>query len=67
MITANPFKAGIPPGSMGQAVDAESRIRLVREFSIEQCNLALRVPGVQRTVALACYRRIRAIKRAVAK
>lgn len=50
-----------------QAVDAESRIRIVRDFSIEQCNQALHVAGLQKTVALAIVRRVRKIKAGGAK
>ncbi len=57
----NPFSTGIP-GCSTQYVDADSRIRAVQNFSIEQCNQALHLPGLQKTVALAILRRFRKIK-----
>jgi hypothetical protein len=34
---------------------------MVQSFSIEQCNHALHIPGLQKTVALAIVRRARKI------
>ena len=61
MTKRSPFATGIP-GSNMQYVDADSRIRAVQHFSIEECNEALHVRGLQKTVALAILRRVRKIK-----
>ena len=63
-IHANPFKAGIPGHPQAQTIDAESRVRLVRDFSLDQCNLALLIPGLQKTVLAAVQRRVRQLKKA---
>lgn len=59
----HPFSAGIP-GANTQYVDAESRIRAVQNFSLEQCDQAIRLPGLQKTVAQAIHRRIRKLRSA---
>lgn len=56
------FAGSIPGRPNVGAVDAESRIRMVQTFSIEQCNQALHIPGIQKSVALAIVRRVRKIK-----
>lgn len=58
----NPFLGAIPGRPHVGAVDAESRIHMVKSFSIEQCNRALHVKGIQKTVAVAIVRRVRQIK-----
>lgn len=58
----NPFLGADPGRPDAGAIDADSRIRMVQAFSIEQCNQALHVSGLQPTVALALVRRVRKIK-----
>lgn len=62
MKTSNPFCGTIPGRPDVGAIDADSRIRMVQGFQVEQCNQALHVPGLQKTVALAIVRRVRKIK-----
>lgn len=62
MSRENPFTGMIPGRPDVGYVDAESRIRMVQSFSIDQCNQALHVKGLQKTVALAILRRVRKIK-----
>jgi hypothetical protein len=57
----NPFAGKIPGRPEVQSVDAESRLRMVREFTLLECNQALHLPGLQKTVALALVRRVRAL------
>ena len=59
---ANPFLGTVPGRPDVGATDAESRIRMVASFTVEQCNRALHVPHLQKTVALAILRRVRKIK-----
>jgi hypothetical protein len=51
----DPFKSGF-----GVIIDADNRIRKVREFSLEQCEAALLQPRTyQRTVLAAILQRVR--------
>lgn len=46
------------------AVDADSRLRMVRDFTADQCQAALRLrPVVQKTVESAIHRRLRRLRR----
>ncbi len=56
MSRSNPFRTH---GQSGEAVDAVSRIDMVRSFNPFKCNAALRVPGLQATVRQAIQRRLR--------
>lgn len=65
----NPFVTGFNPltgEATVQAVDAESRLHMVKSFELWQCHAALKVPGLQLTVQNAIERRIRQIKRQAA-
>ncbi|MCC7484578.1 MAG: hypothetical protein IT529_06270 [Burkholderiales bacterium] len=44
------------------AVDAASRIERVRSFTRAQCQAALTVPGLQKTVCAAIERRLRELR-----
>jgi hypothetical protein len=59
----NPFAGSVPGHPELQAVDTESRIRMVQNFTIDQCNQALHLPRLQKTVATAILRRVRALKK----
>ena len=62
MSSSNPFSSKIPGHPEIQAVDAASRIRMVDRFTIKQCNAALQIRGLQKTVVLALFRRVRKVK-----
>ncbi len=65
MSKRNPFRKrayGIFGGHV-EAVDAVSRIDMVRSFNPFKCNAALRVPGLQATVRQAIERRLRELAR----
>ena len=63
MSTKNPFSTGTWMGHEMEAVDTDSRIRMVRNFNKDQCQRALLVTGVQKTVADAIHRRLRKLQR----
>ncbi|GKS85571.1 hypothetical protein AVMA1855_15485 [Acidovorax sp. SUPP1855] len=62
-MTNNPFKAGVYGGVPTYHVTADDRLRLVSSFERAQCDAALLVPGLQKTVASAVHRRIRHLDR----
>ncbi|GKT19760.1 hypothetical protein AVHY2522_23665 [Acidovorax sp. SUPP2522] len=62
-MTNNPFKAGAYDGVPTYHVTADDRLRLVGSFERAQCDAALLVPGLQKTVASAVHRRIRHLDR----
>lgn len=45
------------------AVDAQSRIDMVRQFDVQQCRDAKRVPCIQKTVIKAIYTRLNKIRK----
>ncbi|ART47581.1 MULTISPECIES: hypothetical protein [Acidovorax] len=55
----NPFKAGVHGGTQTYYGVAEDRIRAVAWFDRAQCEAALKLPGLQKTVAAAVQRRLR--------
>ncbi|HRL98088.1 MAG TPA: hypothetical protein PLE22_01440 [Acidovorax sp.] len=50
---ANPFKAALHAGVQTYYCTAEDRIRLVAWFDRAQCEAALKLPDLQKTVAAA--------------
>lgn len=62
MMKNNPFTGMIPGRPNVGAVDADSRIRMVQSFTMEQCKKAIHVPGLQATVITAIIRRVRKLK-----
>lgn len=56
----NPFMTR--PGDNVQAIDADSRLRMVKTFNGDQLRAALDVPGLQMTVKAAIDRRLKKIK-----
>ena len=56
---ANPFQAGTYDGRPTYHTDAESRMRAAKEFTRAQCEAALLVKGLQKTVEAAVQRRLR--------
>jgi hypothetical protein len=65
MLKVNPFSARVLDGETAETfwVDADSRIRLVKTFGFEQCEAALKVPDLQKTVRVAVERRLRMLRR----
>ena len=57
----NPFFAGTYLGRAMYALAADDRLRRVAEFDKSQCEAALLVPGLQKTVRTAIERRLRAL------
>ena len=55
----NPFKAGVHGGVQTYHCVVEDRIRLVAWFDRAQCEAALQMPGLQKTVTTAVQRRLR--------
>lgn len=56
---ANPFKAALHAGVQTYYCTAEDRIRLVAWFDRAQCEAALKLPDLQKTVAAAVQCRLR--------
>lgn len=62
---SNPFKAGTHDGRPTYHTDADSRIRAVSRFDRKQCEAALAVDGLQKTVARAVQARQRYLDKVV--
>lgn len=58
----NPFYTGSFNGRAFYDVSAEDRIQRVRTFDLEQCEQALAVEDLQKSVAQALQRRLRQLK-----
>lgn len=63
--TMNPFKAGVHSGVQTYHCVAEDRIRAAAWFDRAQCDAALKLPGLQKTVAAAVQRRLRYLDQVV--
>lgn len=59
-VAGNPF---IDPNKGHGAVDVESRCRAVESFNLEECNAALGVPGLQKSVETKLRSRIRRLEK----
>lgn len=59
---SNPFKGPCYDGHQTYHVTAEDRINMVKSFNKSQCNAALKVPGLQKTVEQAITKRLRLLK-----
>ena len=55
----NPFKAAVYAGTQTYHTVAEDRMRVASRFTREECEAALQLPGLQKTVAEAVRRRVR--------
>ena len=64
---SNPFKAGMHDGRPMYDTDADSRIRAVSRFDRKQCEAAVRVAGLQKTVARAVQARLRYLDKVVVR
>ena len=58
-MTQNPFA----DNQGRQAIDAASRLHAVADFNLEQCQAALKVPGLQKTVEKRLRARIRKLEK----
>ena len=61
----NPFKAGVHNGVQTYHCVAEDRMRAATWFDRAQCEEALKLPGLQKTVAAFIQRRLRHFDRVV--
>lgn len=61
MADSNPFKAIVVDGKQLYHTGVEDRVRMVQTFNQEQCQAALQVDGLQKTVSTAISRRLRAL------
>jgi len=59
----NPFKASVISGTQYFHVDAENRLHALKGFDLAQCEAALQVQGLQKTVERAVCARINALKK----
>lgn len=57
----NPFEQKTFEGRVVQAIDADSRVRMVKRMDVAALEQVLVLPGVQKTVLLAAQRRLRAL------
>lgn len=63
---ANPFLSNHVPGiGDAEAVDVETRLERVKNFSESQCRAALKRDGLQATVRKAIERRLRQLEKEV--
>lgn len=63
----NPFLTNIV-GFDGERIEergADDRVRMIESFNIPQCEAALRLPDIQKTVRRALERRLRKLNREV--
>ncbi|MCD6663482.1 MAG: hypothetical protein LT082_08790 [Comamonas sp.] len=60
---ANPFAATVYNGHQTYHITVEDRIAAVRRFTSEQCQAALALPNLQKTVARAVHSRLRQLER----
>lgn len=58
-MSTNPFLAGVYDGVQTQKVSADDRVQAVKYFNRAQCEAALKVNGLQKTVEAAVQRRLR--------
>lgn len=65
-MSETPFKAGCYGGHQYYHVTAEDRIGAVKSFGLEQCEAALQVEGLQKTVERAVRARMRMLRKAAA-
>lgn len=67
MSNNNPFKAGFHAGVQTYYCTAEDRVRMVSGFDRAQCNDALQLPHLQKTVLSAVQRRLRHLDKIAAQ
>lgn len=63
MMNTNPFKAAIYDGTQLYHQTAEDRICAAASFDRAQCEAALQLPNLQKTVATAVQRRLRYLEK----
>ena len=57
----NPFRHRMWDGMEVETTSADDRVRKVKDFNLDQCNAALSVRGLQKSVERAVHARIRAL------
>ncbi|HRQ57633.1 MAG TPA: hypothetical protein PLN31_09450 [Azoarcus taiwanensis] len=60
-MATNPFRFRLSDGTEVETTSVDDRVRKVKAFSLDQCNAALSVAGLQKTVERAVLARIRAL------
>jgi len=65
-MSSNPFYAYSVDGRDFFHVAADDRLRMVKDFDLEQCRAALALDGLQKTVRQAVERRMRKLERGAA-
>ncbi|WP_422097027.1 hypothetical protein [Variovorax sp.] len=60
---SNPFAAGIYNGVQSYTIAVDDRLSLVKGFNLAQCQAALQVDGLQKTVEAAVRARIRRLEK----
>lgn len=65
--TMNPFKAGVHNGVQTYYGTVEDRVNAVARFDLQDCDAALQVPALQKTVAAAVQRRMRHLNRVLTR
>lgn len=65
-MNSNPFKGPCYNGRQLYHMTAEDRIRMVKDFDAIQCEAALSVPGLQKTVDRAVRTQLRKLGEAAA-
>lgn len=61
----NPFESSeMVWGHYPQAVDAESRMSMIKSFDADQLRKVLALPGVQKSARLAAERRLKKLEQA---
>ena len=63
MRAGNPFQSGHYGGVPTSHQSVEDRVRAVKTFTPEQCDAALQVEGLQKTVEKAVHARMRKLER----
>lgn len=58
---ANPFRYRLYDGKEVETVSASDRVEKVKHFNLDQCQAALAVPNLQKTVERAVHSRMRAL------
>lgn len=66
-MNTNPFKAGIHAGVQTYYGTVEDRLNAVARFDRAQCEAALQVPALQKTVESAARRRLRWLDKVVTR
>ncbi|SDI52504.1 hypothetical protein [Propionivibrio dicarboxylicus] len=58
---SNPFRYRMYDGREVETTSADDRVKKVKGFSLDQCNSALSLPGLQKSVERAVHTRLRSL------